>query len=314
MKVLTFDDFLFESLSDEFPSLKKVYLCTKRSSGQKWLSYKGFAGDNFFKQITENNINDLKINPNYPVLNYQSELVNELLDSGKITKENIYNLPSIIKKSGSKTEFHKLVGDHTNVPQTVFTKKDALKLKLPIIAKPASKHSGLGIKVFNNKEELNSAKESDFDTYSEFVDKAAEHRFFCFNGKPFFWMERQPSNEKAKTGKGDKDAEMEFEYNRMDIEKIPAKYNKLLTEFCSIYNDFPFICFDMMENKDGKAFIIESNAQPGVPFDSTVKLYEALYEDFYKRPMDAKSKSKLNEYAKEMIEKTIKKNPNRFNA
>ena len=133
----------------------------------------------------ENNINDLKINPDYPVLNYQSDLVNELLDSGKIKKENIYNLPSIIKKSGSKTEFHKLVGDHANVPQTVFTKNDALKLKLPVIAKPASKHSGLGIKVFNNKEELNSAKESDFDTYSEFVDKAAEHRSF-FRARPDF--------------------------------------------------------------------------------------------------------------------------------
>ena len=97
----------------------------------------------------------------------------------------------------------------------------------------------------------------------------------------------------------------------------------LIPRFRSLWNvsniiiefpDFPFICFDMMENKDGKAFIIESNAQPGVPFDSTVKLYEALYKDFYKQPIDAKSKSKLNEYAKEMIEKTIKKNPNRFNA
>jgi len=105
---------------------------------------------------------------------------------------------------------------------------------------------------------------------------------------------------------------MAFDYARHEPEDIPADYAKVLTEFCEKYKKFPFICFDMMKDKSGKVFIIESNAQPGVPFDSTVKMYEALYEDFYGEPVDTASKAKLDEYAASMIEMTIEKDPERF--
>ena len=60
-------------------------------------------------------------------------------------------------------------------------------------------------------------------------------------------------------------------------------------------------------SKNGKVYIIESNAQPGVPFDSTVEAYKHIYEDFYKKPLDEQSLTKLDEYAKTMVEKTLKK-------
>lgn len=311
-KLLSFDEFLNEGVADQYPSLKKVYLCTKRSSGQRWWSYKGFAGDKFFIQVTENNIDKLDINPDYPLLNYQSEIVNQLLDEGRIKPENVYNHPDVIKMSGSKSEFHKLVDGNKHVPKTVLNKKDAMGLAFPVIAKPASRHSGLGIQVFNTPADLEKADESKFDTYSEFVDKAEEHRFFNFRGEPFFWMERKPINAKAKTGKGDGEEQMMFKYIKRDPAELPKEYSSVLKQFCDMYEKFPFICFDMMKDKKGKVFVIESNAQPGVPFDSTVRLYEKIYRDFYGEPVDDASKNRLEQFADEMMEKTVKKDPARF--
>jgi glutathione synthase/RimK-type ligase-like ATP-grasp enzyme len=308
-----FEQFINEAVSTDDSALNKAYLVTKRNSGQRWLSYKGFAGNKFFTQITENNKDKITINPDYPVLNYQSDLVNQLIKEGKIKEENVYNKPKDIKLSGSKKEFHKLVEGDDAIPKTVFSKANALdNLKFPIIAKPAEGHSGLGIQIFDKPELLESADEKLFDTYSEFVDKAEEHRFMNFSGKPILWMVRTPYNNKAKTGKGDADEEMSFKYQRRDVKDIPADYAKVLKRFCKIYEKFPFICFDVMKGKDGKVYVIESNAQPGVPFDSTVEMYKGIYEDFYKKPIDSKSMKLLDSYSEDLIKKTLEKDKVRF--
>ena len=309
--IKTYTQFLNEKLQDG-DSLKKIYLATKRSSGQRWLTYKGFAGNKFFIQVTEDNIDDLDINPEFPVLNYHSDIINSLLDKKLIKEENIYNHPKFIKQSGSKTEFHKITAGDENVPATVHSVKEALvDLNFPIIAKPASGHSGLGIKIFKTPEELKSAK-GKYDTFSEYVDKAEEHRFFTFKDEPIFWMERTPLNEKAKTGDGDSEEEMQFGYKKRDLKNLPTDMKALLSKFSKIYKDLPYICFDVMRGKDDKLFIIEPNAQPGVPFDSTVKIYEKIYEDFYGNKISPKSQELLDKYKDQMIELTIKKDNKRF--
>lgn len=308
-----FNTFINEGIEEDYPGLKRIYLCTMRSSGQAWLSYKGFAGNKFFIQITERNIDKIKINPEFPVLNYQSTLVNQLLTAGRIKDENVYNHPDDIELSGSKVKFHELVGDSPHVPKTVFTKEDAKELAFPVIAKPASRHSGLGISVFKTAEELSLADNSKYDTYSEFIDKKSEHRFFTLRGEPIFWMERTPQNKKAKTGEGNVDEQMKFAYERRDVSTIPKKYREVLDEFCDRFSKLPFICFDIMEDREGKVYVIESNAQPGVPFDSTAVIYEKIYEDYYKTKLDPQSKSRLDDISKELVQMTIKKDPDRFN-
>lgn len=305
-------DFLTENINNHGKSLKKIYLATKKSSGQRWLSYKGFAGNKFFVQITEDNINSLDINPNYPVLNYHGDITRELIDKNMIKEENIYNHPKHISMSGSKEEFHKLTNGDENVPMTVYNIKDAInKLKFPVIAKPSNGHSGLGIKIFETADELKNSKNK-YDTFSEYIDKSEEHRFFMFNGEPIFWMERTPLNEKAKIGKGDSSEAMEFGYKRKKVDGIPSDINSLLSKFSKIYKKLPYICFDLMRDKEGKLYIIEPNSQPGVPFDSTVKIYEKIYEDFYKTPIDKDSQLILDKYANQMIDLTIKKDSSRF--
>ena len=306
-KQLGREDLLKESVDNE-SGLGKVYLALREDSGQRWWTYKGFAGDKFFTQVHENNMNDIDINPDYPVLTYHSDTVNKLIKAGKIKKENVYNHPDHISKSGSKEEFHKLVGEDENIPKTVYSKNDALEqLEFPIIAKPSEGHSGKGIQIINKPDLMEDVDEKIFDTFSEYIDKEEEHRFINFKGKPIFWMERTPLNEKAKTGKGSAKGEMEFGYAKRDIKDLPKDYRKVLEKFCKIYEDLPYMCFDVMKGKNGKVYIIESNAQPGVPFDSTVETYKHIYEDFYKKPLDKESLTKLNEYAKTMIEKTLKK-------
>lgn len=293
---------------DSENGLGKVYLALREDSGQRWWTYKGFAGDKFFTQVHENNMNDIDINPDYPVLTYHSDTVNKLIKAGKIKKENVYNHPDHISKSGSKEEFHKLVGEDENIPKTVYSKNDALEqLEFPIIAKPAEGHSGKGIQIINKPDLMEDVDEKIFDTFSEYIDKEEEHRFINFKGKPIFWMERTPLNEKAKTGKGSAKSEMEFGYAKRSLSDLPEDYRKVLERFCKIYEDLPYMCFDVMKGKNGKVYIIESNAQPGVPFDSTVEAYKHIYEDFYKKPLDKESLTKLNEFAKTMIEKTLKK-------
>lgn len=312
--ILNYTTFLNEALNaDLYPSLKKVYLATRRDSGQRWWSYKGFAGNKFFIQITENNIDKIEINPEYPILNYHSSIIEELLQKGKIKETNIYNHPKWIPLSGSKKEFHKLVGNDENVPTTVYSKSEAIKtLEFPIIAKPANGHSGIGIQVIKTLRDMEDIDESVFDTFSQYVDKLEEMRFFVFKGNPIFWMERTPANEKAKNGNGKTGDQMQFKYTKRNVEYIPGEYIKVLKKYAKIFEKFPYICFDMMKDKNGKVFVIESNAQPGVPFDVTVQIYKHVYEDFYNTSIDPISNDKLDEYADHMIQKTIERDHTRF--
>ena len=309
-RIKLFEQFIAEQ--KDYTDLSKVYLAINPKSGHRWWSYKDFAGDNFFTQVTLDNYKDLDINPNYPILTYNSKVTQKLLDEGLIKKENVYNLPEFIKQSGSKAEFHKLVEGDENTPQTVHSQEEALKIGFPLIGKPAEGHSGLGIQIFKDQKAWDDADHSKLDVYSEYIDKSAEHRLITFKGKPFFWMERKPMNDKAKSGEGKGDEQMEFKYIKKDISKIPQKFNDLVEKFGNIFKDLPYICFDVMEDKSGKLYVIESNSQPGVPFDSTVQAYRQIYKDFYGKDFEKDSEAELTRLSKYMDEKTLELDPKRF--
>ena len=312
-RIKLFEQFLLEKQAEL--DLHKIYLTISSGNGHPWLSYKDFTGDNFYNffiQVNLENYKKLDINPDYPILTYNSGITQKLLDEGLIKKENVYNLPEFIKQSGSKAEFHKLVEGDENIPKTAHNEKEALKIGFPLIGKPAKGHSGLGIQIFKDQKSWDSADHSKFDVYSEYVDKSTEHRLITFKGKPFFWMERQPMNDKAKSGKGKGDERMEFKYIKRDITKIPNKFIKLVEKFGKIFSDLPYICFDVMEDQEGKLYVIESNSQPGVPFDSTAQAYRQIFKDFYGRDIESKSDAELTRLSEYMINKTLELDPKRF--
>lgn len=308
-RIKLFEQFIAEQDKSD---LHKIYLAINPDSGHRWWSYKDFAGDNFFIQVTLENYKDLDINPDLPVLTYNSKVTQKLLDEGLIKKENVYNLPEFIKQSGSKAEFHKLVDGDENIPQTTDNEKDALQIGFPLIGKPAEGHSGLGIQIFKNQNEWDAADHSKLDVYSEYIDKAGEHRLITFKGVPFFWMERKPMNDKAKTGKGKGDEQMEFKYIKRKINTIPQKFKDLVQKFGNIFSDLPYICFDVMEDKSGKLYVIESNSQPGVPFDSTIQIYRQLFRDFNGRMVNDIADKELTRLSKYLNDKTLELDTKRF--
>jgi hypothetical protein len=306
-----YEEFLNEK--EDAKDLYKIYLAVDPKSGQRFWSFKGFAGSKFFVQLTPENYKDVDINPDYPVLTYNSRMVNKLLDANLVKLENVYNKPEYIKQSGSKAEFHKLVEGDENIPKTCYKTEDAVKeVGFPMIAKPAEGHSGIGIQVLKTQEDFDAADHDKLDVYSEYIDKVSEHRFFTFKGKPFFWQERNPQNDKAKTGDGDGKEKMSFTYTKKNLEKLPQKYLDLIEKYGKIMSDLPYICFDVMESKDGKLYIIESNSQPGVPFDSTVHIYRTLFKDFFGRDVDAKTDTALKALSKELCDKTLDIDKDRF--
>lgn len=305
-----FNEFLFEA--QQKLDLHQIYLCVNPDNGQRWWSYKGFAGSKFFTQLTMDNYQDISINPDLPVLNYNSEVCQYLLDQNLIKSKNVYNHPKHIKKSGSKKEFHQLIAGQDNVPQTATTKQGAKKIGLPLIAKPAAGHSGIGIQIFKTQEEWQQADHSKFDIYSEYINKRSEHRIFNFKGQPWFWMERQPLNNKAKTGSGSNKTEMNFKYIKKDVTQLPNKFKQVMYKFANLLADLPFMCFDVMEDQRGKVWIIESNAQPGVPYDSTIIAYQKIFQDFYQRPVNDATQKKLEELATYLNNKTLELDKNRF--
>ena len=308
-KQLGREDLLKESF-DSKGSLNKIYIAQPDAWGdhnQSNVFGKPSVKKNFINLINKENVNDLNINKDYPIINYNNELTKKLLKENRIKSENIYSHPDFIELT-NKDNFHKLTKDADYVPLTVYNKKDALeKLNFPIIAKPALGHSGAGIKIIKSKDQIKDLNEKNFDTFSNYIDKSEEIRFFALNGKPIFWMERTPLNSKAKNGDGNAEEEMEFGYSKRDIKEVPKEYLNIISELSKTYSKLPYICFDMMKDKDNKVYVIEPNIFPGTPFDSLVEIYKNIYEDFYNKPIDNNSMNTLDKCAKDLINLTLKK-------
>ena len=310
-KLMLFEEFLNEAKQPK--DLHKIYLAIDPKSGHRFWSFKDFAGDNYFIQVTLDNYKDIDINPDYPVLTYNSKVIQKLLDEGLIKLENVHNKPEYIKQSGSKKEFHKMVEGDENIPKTCYDSEKAVEeVGFPMIAKPAEGHSGLGISVLKTQEDFDAADHDKLDVYSQYIDKKSEHRFFTFKGQPFFWQERTPQNDKAKTGDGDSSEKMSFAYTRRDVSEVPQKYLDLIEKFGEIMKDLPYICFDIMEDQDGHLFIIETNSKPGVPFDSTVHIYRTLFKDFFGHEVEPNTDKKLSELSDYLNNKTLEIDKDRF--
>lgn len=303
-KIKLYEQFIAEK--NEPSDLFKIYLAYNPDLGHRFWTYKDYATDKFFIKVTPENYKDIDVDSSLPVLTYNSDVVQTLVDEDLIKIENVYNKPEFIKKSGSKKEFHKIVDGDENIPKTTDDKDAAIKeIGFPMIAKPAEGHSGIGIVVLKTQKDWDDADHSKLDVYSQYIDKKSEHRFFTFKGEPFFWQERQPTNDKSKNGGGKSDERMAFNYIKKNSDKTPQKYRDLIKKFGDMFSDLPYICFDIMEDMEGKLYIIESNSMPGVPFDATVQIYRTLFKDFYGREVDAATDEILKELSDKLEQKTL---------
>lgn len=300
-RIKLFEDFISEKAQSA--DLYKIYI-TIDGPDQKWYNHKDLKDSSIYVWITPENYDEIDIDMEFPVLTYNKTITQNLLKDGRIKEENVYNLPEFYPIVGSKKKFHQRVSDSENIPKTAYTPEDAMEIGFPLIAKPAKGHSGLGIQIFKNKEDWDTADHSKFNVYSEYIDKNSEHRVMLFKGAPFFWMERNPVNDKAKSGDGSGEDRMMFKYIKKDINKIPESFSKVVRKFAEIFNELPFVCFDIMEDKSGKIYVIEGNSHPGSPFNVPNELYKLIFKDFYKREVSKETMAKINEISKYMDEIT----------
>ena len=61
-KIKLYEQFLREAKEPQ--DLYKIYLAVDPKSGQRFWSFKDFAGSKFFIQLTPDNYKDIEINPN----------------------------------------------------------------------------------------------------------------------------------------------------------------------------------------------------------------------------------------------------------
>ena len=307
MKLKSFEQFLNENILVEENDLNKVYIALDDDDLQgDDFSYKKFCSSNFFKPLTPSTTD---FDADIPILNYSNATINHFWE--RLNKDTVYNLPKYSEEVSKKERFHQLVGYHENIPLSVFTKNNALQLKFPVIAKPSDNHSGLGIQVFKNAQELQGSEE-DFAVYSEFIDKSEEHRFMVFKGELMAWMERKPLNQKAKTGEGDKDGEMDFAYEYKTTQELPKEYRDLIKKFVELFPELPYMTIDAMRGVDKKLYVIEINSKAGMPFDVSVRLYKHIFEDFYSKNIGPDSEKNLEMIAAELKKKTLDKEKGKF--
>jgi hypothetical protein len=231
-----------------------------------------------------------------PIINYRRERSKDILENNKI--KECYNHPSSdFTFTSDKVKFHENLNKFDFIPKTVFSLKEIENLTFPIIAKPADGLSGLGIEKFDSIEEAQKSKLK-FDLWSECVDFKREFRSIFLKDNLVIVYERIPSGDgDMVVGKKKPDEKIEFSYIEQDIKELEF-VDELKTVAKQIRDagmNTDLFSLDIFIDKKGKLWVIEANSGTGLGSNSLVRLYEAIYKDFYKEEPSKYIKLKLKE-------------------
>ena len=262
----------------------------------------GEGRDTLFDQLCldKSNYKTLPILSGIPILNFteDNDIIDLMIKDNIIEDSCLYNKPNESKKVSNKVSFHSLFSGSKYVPKTTFSIEDTSSLSFPIIAKPSNGKSAEGIKKFQNIEELKRSNEK-FDVFSEMINIKEEYRCFCFRD------EILELNMRVKIeGSGDflKDSKTKTDFIYKDINPEKYKYvqeiNELISE-CRKMISLDFFSIDFAETPDGKLFIIEMNSRTGMGVDKMTLLYSKIYEDFFKKPVEDFTQTKLEQLRKD---------------
>ena len=205
--------------------------------------------------------------------------------------------------SSSKVVTQKILEKKIYSIKTVFDLKDISKIGFPIVAKPDLGHSGVGITVFKNKNEIikyyNNKKNTEHNLYSEFIDYKREFRIFCIKDKIVGVVERLEKDENKVNISNKKTNEpLNFLYIEQNIEKI-----SILEDIKSIVNDIYNIflldiySIDIFLTNKNKLKVIEINSGTGLNAFRIYQLYKGLMFDAFKKEID--------ELDKQFIDKSL---------
>lgn len=321
-RILGFSDFVYKN-SD----LKKIYLIpTSDKFSFSHVSHLVHSvADNLFDFIIPPGIFPESINPELPVYNYGNKKeIYDLLKSDVIKKDNLYNHPDNLLYANSKVEFHKKMDGQKFVPDTVFDIDSAKKLKFPIIAKPEDGSKGEGITVFKTKEDLSNHKPKEDETplkvFSEKFDLKREFRVITVCGEIVYTAERIPTNDKAKSLREDAnlfaskdifekpgtlDKRSSYEWKETSNKDLGEKEWNQIKKMCPVVCEklgLEVIGLDFGLDSENKIWVIEANSCPGLNRDQIIRIYLAIFEDFYGKKPNAPTMVKIEEMRKALID------------
>lgn len=233
---------------------------------------------------------------------------------------NLYLNKVGLNISASKVVFSKVFCDRNWMPKTVFDVDNAINgaVGFPLIAKPEKGHSGIGINIFKNANELKDYKKTskvngvdvNFDLYSECLEIENEFRVYVANGKIFAINERLDEKDKSTMKTKKVDECTNFVYVEQDINKIPKKYiekfNEIAQDIYKEYKDIKYFVYDVILDKNDKMYVLETNCAPGMNCNILYKLYLEMYKDYHKRDLDKYVRDYIeNMYIKKFYAKQV---------
>ena len=315
----TFEQFIVEKSNKDY--LKKVnfILAGKRIEGLTGKNNKRIYGEindicldelfnSFYAQGDYGK--DLNVDPKLPLIYYggNSKEALNFLEKYGISEDVMYNLPEPMKISGNKSDFYKMFKDCDFIPKAVYKGKDAKDLQFPVIAKPDDGHSGVGIEIFDNYEDLEKSK-GEFENYSEAKDLDREFRVLLMKENPVLVHERVSVGENEIKDK-DSNEQTEFTYVDQDVSKLD--FMDRVDGICKTIREklkLGLWSIDLMVDKSGDCWVAEINAASGMAADKMARVYVMVYEDFYSEQLPQEFKTHLNEeYIKPIYKINLKEN------
>lgn len=284
--------------------LKKIILLSSATSGTSGLSKKDYScyNDSVVSEIfyTIDPFFSPTIPDNLPIINYihgraWNKLIETVPEYKNLNSRRIINFPEYdIPSLSNKITLTKRLNSFNFVPVTVYNKDLAKNLEFPIVGKPKDGMKGLGIGYFKTKEEFIQSGKT-YDLYQESIQNVkAEYRAFIFNGNISRIDIRK--NENSITNKDEKN-ELKFKF----IRKLHFTDNflsqlKTIVDEVQSYTSFTWYALDIMEDKDGKLWLLELNSAPGMGVEKLVLLYKLSFNFFYGHHYSKYTKEQLDTY------------------
>lgn len=255
-----------------------------------------------------------------PTYSFCPELAEYGIKDGSLHDDNLYNKPAdaLLTK---KNNFYRVLNEQNSpyLSKTVFNISDIDSLKFPIIAKNEGTYQSKGVKKFDTKEELLSAKE-EYHIFQECINIAHEYRCLVFKGKNeptkiLSVSERYPQNEKAKSlriNEGFTGESADFTWTGIDFYDQNSKFMNfevdklvpLLKEAEGVAKGFNVYSADFAIDKEGKYWHIELNTIPAQTGINAALIYLAIYEDYYRLSIPDSDKVKIKSIMYRMVEAT----------
>jgi glutathione synthase/RimK-type ligase-like ATP-grasp enzyme len=306
-RILLFEEFLNEAYKRA--EFQKVMITRRADLDDSFITGPEYSTHEYWTIITRED-EPTTVPKDLPVLNYDRKTLEKMIKAGAIRDNQVYNKLQAREKVSSKAEFYKAHTKSGFIIPTVLDPKAVKELNFPVVAKPDNNHSGLGIKVFETPESMDSVDLSQFSSFSEKIKIKEEHRFFVWRSEVIQWTERKPMDDETKDiAKKAEDKETNFAY--ILREETPGdEFLKCIAYFGDYHSDLDFYAIDIAKTEDDKVYVFEINSEPGALFGVMALVYERIYEDWYETQLSDETTKLLKEFRLKDIKQNQKQNPN----